>query len=183
MAPHSCRLQTSVRNCCQKGGLRETYHCWAWTARWQVAAPPTAAPCCGTRVSLEIPVLHGGEKRQESGEVAVFAHVEIVGFFSLFPTHSERKWTHGIVILHFQSCVNELRWLWVCRKTPLLTTRIFIFAFVHPCAGPTTPCAVCGGGRYQLIPLIMGALQTNSWKPIKATYYVITSPLSPETPL
>lgn len=43
------------------------------------------------------------------------------------------------------------------------------------------PCVQRGG--YQLIPVIMGVLQTNSWKPIKATYCVITSPLSPETPL
>lgn len=56
-------------------------------------------------------------------------------------------------------------------------------AFVHPCEGLTALCAMCSRGRYQLSPVIIGALQTNSWKPIKATYYVITSPLSPETPL
>lgn len=35
--------------------------------------------------------------------------------------------------------------------------------------------------RYQLIPVIIGALQTNSWKPITSTYHVIASQLSPQT--
>lgn len=54
---------------------------------------------------------------------------------------------------------------------------------VHPREGLMALRTVSARGSYQLIPVIIGALQTNSWKPIKATYYVITSPLSPETPL
>lgn len=46
--------------------------------------------CFGTRVSLEIPVLHSGGKRQERAGVAVFAHVEIVGLF-LFLMHTWRN--------------------------------------------------------------------------------------------
>lgn len=35
--------------------------------------------------------------------------------------------------------------------------------------------------RYQLIPVIIGGLQTNSRKPITSTYPVIASRLSPQT--
>jgi len=35
--------------------------------------------------------------------------------------------------------------------------------------------------RYQLIPVIIGALHTNCWKPITSTYHVIASQLSPQT--
>ena len=84
-----------------------------------------------------------------------------------------------------KSYENEAHWASGCSATHPSHPYLYkcVKAFVHPCEDLTALCAVCSRGCYQLIPVIIGALQTNSWKPIKAPYYVITSPLSPETPL
>lgn len=50
--------------------ISDTYLCWLCILRWQVRAPPVvAAVCLGTSLSLEIPVLHRGGKRQERAEM------------------------------------------------------------------------------------------------------------------
>lgn len=59
-----------VCNCCYKGNQSDTYLCWRCILRRQVRAPPVvAAVCLGTSLSLEIPVLHRGGKRQERAEM------------------------------------------------------------------------------------------------------------------
>lgn len=64
-----------------------------------------AALCFGTRVSLQIPVLHRGGKRQAAWPgPTVFAHAGIVGFSS-FLMLTQRKWTQKTLVLHFNLTV------------------------------------------------------------------------------
>lgn len=155
-------------NCHQKGSQGHAYFCWMCMLRRQVRAPPLATLYSGTGLSLDIPVLHIDGKRQKGGRVGVGRLI------SSRLIHAGSGFLNCSVT--FVS-LNEVHWSHR-RTIPCLYKGAK--ALIHPWEGLT---AVCSWRCYQLIPVIMGALQTNSWKPIKATYYVITSPLSPETPL
>lgn len=179
-----------MRNCCKKGSPGDAYLCWVCVLCQQVGAPPTVAlwhqsvfgnTCFAQR--------WGRDRRGEGwGRQTVFAHAEIVGFSS-FLLHREEVDPENLSAWLQPSSHVWMRVQWPCGCAARLPSSPppYLYegatAFVHPWEGLTALCAACSGGRYQLIPVIMGVLQTNSWKPIKATYYVITSPLSPETPL
>lgn len=128
---------------------------------------PLAPPCSfGTSLPLAIPVLLRGSKRQQRGGtsrlVSVCARIILASFCNEYAIDS-KPWV--TMVPHVTGGAG--------RSNVLNRRERSLFNHERSLLSVS-----CCGGQYQLIPVIMRVLQTNSWKPIKATYYEITSPLS-----
>lgn len=170
------QLQSSLHNCCKKGTLGDTYLLFrcADCADLPEHLPwwcSVLAPECLWKYLFCKEV--GRDRRgMGRGGPTVFAHVRIVSFsFCLMHKWKIQKTSMPLFNLGVLQTPTVAADIWIS-----VQWRLFIYEKVWWLS------AVCCWGCYQLIPVITGAFQTNSWKPIKATYYVITSSLSPETP-
>lgn len=112
--------------------------CWVCILCRQVAAPPVvAALCLGTSLSLEIPVLHRGGKRQERAEMeqAVCICTSRQTFFFLLSLF----WHGGSGTRKPKSFTSVFEWgslpMQAHFQIPIPTTHIFIKAqgqlFIH----------------------------------------------------